>query len=62
MYENLDGSSSDDTKRTDKIHRRFSSEPVDCVSLAYDNKCLQRRLMQRLHLMKEGAGLQTHGM
>lgn len=50
MYKNFDGSSSDKTKRTDTKQRWFSCEPVDCVSLAYDNKCLQmrKRLTQRL--------------
>lgn len=50
MYKNFDGSSSDKTKRTDTKQRRFSCEPVDRVSLAYDNKCLQmrKRLTRRL--------------
>lgn len=64
MYKNFDGSSSDKAKRTDTKQRWFSSEPVDCVSLTYDNKSLQmrKRLTQSLknnygHQMNRGLGL-----
>ncbi len=66
MYKNFDGSSSDKAKRTDTKQRWFSSKPVDCVSLTYDNKSLQmrKRLTQRVknaygHQMNRGLVLNT---
>lgn len=42
MYENFYGSSSHRTKRAQNVARRFSIEPVDCISFGDDNECLKK--------------------
>lgn len=41
MYENFDGSSSNQTKGAQNVASRFSIEPEDCVSFADHNECLK---------------------
>lgn len=41
MYENFDGSSSNQTKGAQNVASRFSIEPVDCVSFGDHNECLK---------------------
>lgn len=41
MYENFDGSSSNQTKGAQNVASWFSIEPVDCVSFADHNECLK---------------------
>lgn len=41
MYENFDGSSSNQTKGAQNVASQFGIEPEDCVSFADYNKCLK---------------------
>lgn len=43
MYENFDGSSSNQTKGAQNVASRLSVEPVDCVSFGDHNECLKHR-------------------
>lgn len=42
MYENFDGSSSNQTKGAQNVAGRLSVEPEDCVSFSDHNECLKK--------------------
>ena len=47
MYENFDGSSSNQTKGGQNVASRFSVEPEDCVSFSDHNECLENTQRSR---------------